>query len=288
MNDAGPTKPKIAPWRETLHEVIFEADTPAGKAFDVFLLIAILISVVTVSLETVESLAGHDAAFMAIEWCLTILFTVEYVLRLICVRQPLRYATSFFGIVDLLALLPTYLSLFLPGAQSLAVIRSLRFLRAFRIFKLARMLREASALRRAIWDSRGKIVVFLTTVLTAVTIAGPAMYWVENLPPMPWEEPAAEAAAESQFTSIPVAMYWAVVTMTTVGYGDVVPQTVLGKLFSSILIMLGYSLIIVPTGFVSAELVGLKLKVSTQSCPHCMAEGHDVGAKFCNQCGNEL
>ena len=168
---------RMAPWRENLHEIIFEADTPAGKTFDVFLLVAILASVVTVSLETVDGLGGDKyhqdflRVFFATEWCLTILFTIEYGLRLLCVRRPLRYAVSFFGIVDLLAILPTYLSLLLPGAQSFAVIRALRFLRAFRVFKLTRMLREASELRKAVWQSRGKIVVFLTTVLTVVTIA---------------------------------------------------------------------------------------------------------------------
>ncbi len=282
MSQTEPPASTVSSWRHKLHEVIFEADTPAGKTFDVFLLLAIFASVVTVSLETVEELENHQPLFLRIEWCLTILFTIEYGMRLLCVRRPVRYATSFFGVVDLLAILPTYLSLLFTGAQSLAVIRALRFLRAFRIFKLVRMLREASELRKAIWDSRGKIVVFLTTVVTVVTIAGPAMYLVES----PEWNPGREV--QSQFTSIPQAMYWAIVTMTTVGYGDVVPQTALGKLLSAALIMVGYSLIIVPTGFVSAELVGLKRAVSTQACPHCMAEGHDLDAKYCKRCGNKL
>jgi voltage-gated potassium channel len=275
--------PTLAPWREKLHEIIFEADTPAGKAFDIFLLISILVSVVTVSLETVEELGEqHPQVFMTAEWCLTILFTIEYGLRLLCVRRPLHYATSFFGIVDLLAILPTYLSLLVPGAQSFAVIRSLRFLRAFRVFKLARMLREAATLRKAFWDSRGKIVVFLTTVLIVVTIAGPAMYLIEYEPQSPKNDRG------EHFTSIPQAMYWAIVTMTTVGYGDLVPQTALGKLLSSVLIMIGYSLIIVPMGFVSAELVALKQSVSTRVCLHCRAEGHDTNARHCKHCGNKL
>lgn len=272
----------VAPWREKLHEIIFEADTGAGKAFDIILLIAILVSVVTLSLETVELFSPYRQAFVTIEWCLTILFTIEYGLRLLCVRRPLRYVTSFFGVVDLLAIVPTYLSLLLPGAQSLAAIRSLRLLRAFRIFKLARMLREASSLRQAVWESRGKIVVFLVTVLTVVTIAGPAMYVVENLD---W---GSDSEVQSQFTSIPQAMYWAIVTMTTVGYGDVVPRHPLGQLLSAVLIMVGYSLIIVPTGFVSAELANLKTSVSTQACPHCMAEGHDRDARHCKYCGDKL
>lgn len=273
----------LAPWRQKLHEVIFEADTPAGKIFDVFLLVAILVNVVTLSLETVEELSkNYHQVFMATEWCLTILFTIEYGLRLLCVGRPLKYTTSFFGIVDLLAIVPTYLSLFLPGTQSLATVRSLRFLRAFRVFKLARMLGEASALRRAIWDARGKIVVFLTTVLIVVTIAGPAMYLIEN---MKWGH---ENKVQSQFTSIPQAMYWAIVTMTTVGYGDVVPQTAVGKLLSAALIMIGYSFIIVPTAFVSARLVERTKPVSTHACPHCMSEGHDADAKHCKHCGNRL
>jgi voltage-gated potassium channel len=272
----------FAPWRVKLHEIIFEADTPAGKAFDVALLIAILVSMVTVSLETVEPIQRrYGEQLWALEWTITFLFTIEYVLRLVCVGNPARYAKSFFGVVDLLAILPTYLSILLPGSQSLVVIRSLRLLRIFRVFKLTHFLSEAANLRRAVWLARGKIVVFLTTVLIAVSIMGAAMYLVENLD-----------GPSEQFTSIPMGMYWAVVTMTTVGYGDVVPETVLGKLLSAVLIILGYSLIIVPTGFVSAELVGAKMvpygPVSTQTCPNCMQEGHDVDAAFCKVCGGRL
>jgi voltage-gated potassium channel len=271
----------FAPWRAKLHEVIFEADTRAGKAFDVALLIAILVSVVTVSLETVGPVEQRYGNLLtAIEWTITILFTIEYVLRLLCVASPWRYATSFFGIVDLLAIVPTYLSVLIPGSQSLVVIRSLRLLRIFRVFKLGHFLTEAAALRRAVWQARGKIVVFLTTVLIAVSIMGSAMYLVEN-----YDQPS------EQFTSIPQGMYWAVVTMTTVGYGDIVPETALGKFLSAILIIMGYSLIIVPTGFVSAELVGAKVAtrpVSTQTCTHCMREGHDVDATFCKHCGTRL
>ncbi len=270
----------FAPWRMTLHEVIFEADTRAGKAFDVALLIAILVSVLTVSLETVEPVERrYGDLLVVIEWTITGLFTLEYVLRLLCVASPRRYATSFFGIVDLVAVVPTYLSILLPGAQSLIIIRSLRLLRVFRIFKLAHFLSEAADLRRALWQARGKIVVFLTTILIVVSIMGSAMYLVENV-----DRPSA------QFTSIPQGMYWAVVTMTTVGYGDIVPETALGKFLAAILIIMGYSLIILPTGFVSAELVGAKMArpVSTQTCAECMREGHDADAAFCKYCGTAL
>ena len=272
----------MAPWRERLHTIIFEADTPGGKAFDIVLLVLILISVITVSLETVDGIASeHKTLLVTIEWILTGLFTIEYVLRLICVKRPTRYALSFFGLVDLLSILPTYISIVVPAARGFAVIRAFRFLRAFRVFKLARMLTEAAALRKAIWDARGKIIVFLTTVIIVVTIAGPAMYFVENLE-------AAATGADRHFTSIPQAMYWAIVTMTTVGYGDIVPQTTLGKFLSAILIMVGYSLIIVPTGFVSAELVHARRGVSTQVCPSCMAEGHNPDAVYCRRCSHAL
>ncbi len=272
----------VAPWRQKLHEIIFEADTAAGKFFDIILLVAILLSIVVVSLETVEGFDRYDSAFKATEWVLTILFTLEYVLRLLCVPRPTRYATSFFGLVDLFSILPTYLTLFDVGTRSLVVIRAFRLLRAFRVFKLARMLSEAATMRQALWAARGKIVVFLATVLIVVTVAGVAMYVIENT--------LASASEPSQFTSIPQAMYWAIVTMTTVGYGDIVPKTHLGKLLSALLIMVGYSLIIVPTGFVSAELVSSRLSrpVSTQACPHCMAEGHEYDAVHCKRCGGHL
>jgi voltage-gated potassium channel len=186
--------------------------------------------------------------------------------------------TSFFGIVDLLSILPTYLAWFIQGPRSFAVLRSLRLLRVFRIFKLARFLSEADVLSRAIWEARAKVVVFFSTVLIAVTITGTAMYEIES------------RMEASQFTSIPQSVYWAIVTMTTVGYGDVVPQSPLGKLLSALLILLGYSLIIVPTGFVSAELASSKTfrRTTTQACPHCMGEGHDDDASHCKYCGGHL
>jgi len=271
-----------APWREKCYEIIFDAGTNAGRAFDIILLAAILLSVVVVSLETVEEFDKYDYVFKTIEWVLTALFTIEYVLRLLCVYRVARYTTSFFGVVDLFSILPTYLTLFDLGTRSLVVIRAFRLLRAFRIFKLARMLSEASMMRQAIWDARGKIVVFLATVLIVVTVSGVAMYVIENT------FPSSEEA--SKFTSVPQAMYWAIVTMTTVGYGDVVPQTALGKLLAALLIMVGYSLIIVPTGFVSAEMGNARLRrtVSTQVCPHCMAKGHENDAVHCRFCGGKL
>ena len=279
MGSSNSRRTKRASWRVKLHEVIFGADTAAGKLFDVVLLIAILLSVVAVALETVKSIDDRfHGLLQVVEWSFTILFTIEYILRIVSVEKPRKYMTSFFGVVDLFAFLPTYLSHVVGGAQSFVVLRSLRLLRVFRIFKLVRYLSEADALSRAIWDARAKVVVFFSTVLIAVTIAGTAMYQIES------------RMGNSHFTSIPQAVYWAIVTMTTVGYGDVVPQTAPGKMVSAILILLGYSLIIVPTGFVSAELVGSKVahKVASRACPHCMAEGHDGDALHCKYCGGRL
>jgi voltage-gated potassium channel len=255
---------------------VFEADTPAGRAFDVALVAAILAAVVCVVLESVRDLSeGARTALWVAEWIFTALFTIEYVLRLVCVGQPLRYALSFFGLVDLLAVLPTYLSLVWPGAQSLLVIRALRLLRVFRVLKLGRYLSEARALRQALLQSRAKITVFLATILVSITIVGAAMYLIEG--------------PENGFTSIPIAMYWAVVTMTTVGYGDISPRTPLGQLLASALMVLGYALIIVPTGIVSAEMVQQSRRpITTQVCPECSREGHDFDARHCKWCGARL
>ena len=272
-----PGSPQRAGWLERVRVVIFEADTPAGKAFDVALLLAILSSVVAVMLESVASIrARHGLALDVAEWVFTLLFTLEYLLRLICVPVPWRYARSFFGVVDLLAILPSYLSLLLPGAESLLVIRGLRLLRIFRVFKLGRFLGEAGVLRRAIADSRHKVIVFLGAIAVLVTILGTAMYLIEG--------------GENGFTSIPVAVYWAVVTMTTVGYGDIAPQTVAGKTLATIVMILGYSIIAVPTGIVTAELVESvsRRRPSTRVCASCLAEGHDEDARFCKSCGASL
>ncbi len=264
-------------WRERVRVVIFEADTPAGKAFDVGLLIAIVTSVIAVMLESVESIrAEHGFALDVAEWTFTVLFTIEYVIRLASVPVPWHYARSFFGIVDLVAILPTYLSLLLPGAEHLLVIRGLRLLRIFRVFKLGRFLGEASVLTRALRESRHKVIVFFGTVIILVTILGTAMYLIEG--------------PGNGFTSIPLSIYWAIVTMTTVGYGDIAPQTVSGKTLASLVMIVGYSIIAVPTGIVTAEIVesAVGSRVSARCCAHCMEEGHDVDAVFCKSCGARL
>ena len=266
----------VSPLRERLHEIIFEADTRAGTVFDVGLMIAILASVVAVLLESVGQIARDYGSWLrAAEWIFTALFTVEYGLRLYCVRNPIRYARSFFGIVDLMAVLPTYLSLLVPGAQSLLVVRVLRLLRVFRVLKLVHFLSEASVLGRALRASLPKVTVFLGSVLCTVVIIGTAMHLIEGGRP--------------GFGDIPESMYWAVVTLTTVGYGDVVPLTTVGRALASCLMILGYAIIAVPTGIVSAELVSLSpRKVGTQACPECMAEGHDPDAVHCKRCGAKL
>lgn len=279
MSHSQAPQTEINSWRQKLYVIIFEADTLGGKLFDVALLVAILLSVLAVSLESVEAIDRHyHHLLIGLEWVFTILFTLEYVLRLVSVRYPKRYAFSFFGIIDLLAILPGYLSILIPGSHSLMVIRTFRLLRVFRIFKLAHFLSEAASLRSAVWDARAKIIVFLATVLIVVTIMATAMYLVEGQNP------------DSRFTSIPQSMYWAVVTMTTVGYGDVVPETVPGKILSTVLIILGYSLIVVPTGFVSASLITAQqgARPSARSCSHCLREGHDTDANFCKFCGGSL
>jgi len=266
----------FAAWRERLHEIIFEADTPIGKAFDVALLMAIFLSILAVMLESVAGVRERYGTILrAAEWFFTILFTIEYVLRLISVRHPLRYATSFLGIVDLLSIVPTYLSLFVDGTQSLLVIRSLRLLRIFRVLKVARFLHEVTALTTAIRASRVKIVVFLMAVLTIVLIMGSLMYVIEG-----------EAGG---FTSIPRGMYWAIVTVTTVGYGDIAPTTVLGQIVAAIAMVLGYSLIIIPTAIFSMELVqAARKEVTTQNCSECLREGHDKDARYCKHCSAKL
>ncbi len=268
----------MAPWRERLRIIIFEADTPAGKAFDVSLLVAILASVVAVMLDSVPSIrANYGALLDVVEWIFTILFTVEYILRLACVPIPWHYSRSFFGVVDVLAIMPTYLSLLIPGAEHFLVIRGLRLLRIFRVFKLGRFLGEADILSRALSDSRHKIIVFLGTIAILVTILGTAMYLIEG--------------EENGFSSIPISVYWAVVTMTTVGYGDIAPQTVVGKALAAMVMILGYSIIAVPTGIVTAGIVESAVaarRVSSRCCPGCMVENHDVDAHFCKACGANL
>ena len=262
--------------RGRLHEIIFEADTPGGKLFDVLLILSIVASVILVMLDSVSSIRqSYGRLFYLIEWIFTILFTIEYVLRLYSVRRPLAYGTSFFGVVDLLAIMPSYLSIIFPGTHYLLVIRVLRVLRIFRVLKLAQYVGEIQVLSRALLASRRKITVFLFTVLTLVIIFGSLMYLIEK--------------PEHGFTSIPRSIYWAVVTLTTVGYGDISPKTELGQAISAIIMIIGYGIIAVPTGIVTAELTqAYKKSVSTQACPQCSAEGHDPDAKNCKYCGAEL
>lgn len=262
-------------FRERLHEIIFEADTPAGKAFDLVLLLSILLSVVAVMLDSVASVREVYGGFLySVEWFFTILFTVEYLVRLFCVARPAMYARSFFGVVDLLAVVPTYLSLLVPGSQYLLVIRILRVLRVFRILKIVQYVSEARVLVQSLRASSRKIAIFLFTVLTLVVILGSAMYVIEG--------------EEHGFTSIPRSVYWAIVTLTTVGYGDISPKTAPGQALASLIMILGYSIIAVPTGFVTVELSRAMREVSTQACPSCSAEGHDPDAGFCKYCGAEL
>ena len=276
MDTSARDTPHRKAWRAWLHEVIFEADTPLGRAFDIALMVAIIASVVAVLLESVASIRTQFGDVLrVVEWTFTIVFTVEYGLRLISLERPIRYARSFFGIVDLLAVLPTYLSLFVAGTQSLIVIRALRLLRVFRVLKLAHYVGEQAVLYAAIRASTRKIVVFLGLVLSLVLILGATMYLIEG--------------EKNGFTSIPISMYWAIVTMTTVGYGDIAPQTVVGKLLASAVMVLGYGIIAVPTGIVTVELAGLRPeKVTTQCCPSCGQEGHAYDAQFCKYCGVEL
>lgn len=267
---------KMAPWRERLREIIFEAETPGGKAFDVALLLAIVLSVIAVVLESVAGVrADYGLQLRAAEWLFTVLFTVEYILRLICVGRPARYALSFFGVVDFLAIVPTYLSVLLPGAQSLIVIRALRLLRVFRVMKLVHFVGEARLLRAALRASVHKVIVFLGTVLTLMLIIAALMYLIEG--------------EEHGFTNIPESIYWTIVTMTTVGYGDIAPATVLGRILASMVMIMGYGIIAVPTGIVTVELAGARRRsISTRICQDCAAEGHDADAGFCKYCGARL
>jgi voltage-gated potassium channel len=264
-------------WRTRAHTIIFESDTPAGKAFDVLLILSIILSIVVVMLESVAEIeVRHGSTLRAAEWFFTALFTVEYFLRLVSVGRPAHYARSFFGVVDLLAILPTYASLLFPGAQAMLVIRTVRILRVFRVLKLASYVRESEVLMRALVASRQKIEVFLFAVLTLVIVFGSLMYLVEG--------------PENGFTSIPRGVYWAIVTMTTVGYGDISPSTDVGQAIAAVIMILGYGIIAVPTGIVSAELTrsARAPTVSGQSCPHCSAEGHRFDAVYCRMCGARM
>ncbi|MCC6412512.1 MAG: ion transporter [Saprospiraceae bacterium] len=265
--------------RKKLYEIIFESDTRAGRNFDIALLVAIVLSILVVMLESVELYRlRHTTLLHNAEWFFTFLFTIEYLLRLYSVQKPLAYATSRFGVIDLLAILPNYLSLFFPGLQFLLVIRALRLLRVFRIFKMGHFLTEGNTITTALYASRRKITVFILFILLLVTVIGSILYVVES----PYNE---------NFNSIPISIYWAIVTITTVGYGDISPVTDFGRLLAAMVMLLGYAVLAVPTGIVSSEMMAARKEqhlVTTQTCPHCIRQGHDADAAFCKYCGGEI
>ena len=265
-------------FKQKIHEIIFEADTKSGKLFDVILLVAILLSIIGVMLESVDEIdKKYHELIIAFEWGFTILFTIEYFFRIYAVNRPVKYVFSFMGIVDLLAIIPTYLIFILPAAHSLSVIRAIRLIRIFRIFKLSRYLRGAHTMQIALRSSRPKIIVFLLSIMLLVIILGTLMYIIEN------------SVRTNGFENIPNSIYWSIITLTTVGYGNIVPMTILGKIVASFIMILGYGIIAVPTGIVTAEFSRKKReKVSTQACPDCTTEGHEVDAEFCKKCGAEL
>jgi voltage-gated potassium channel len=272
-------------WKTKLHDIIYEADTPAGKLFDVILLIAIIASIILVMLESINSFDEKFHAFLNIsEWIITILFSFEYIARIITVKKPLNYIFSFYGIIDLLSTIPKYISLIFGGIHALAALRALRLLRVFRILKLARYLGASNMLTTALKASRAKISVFLFAVLIVCIIFGTLMYLIEG-----------EA---SGFTSIPVSVYWCIVTLTTVGFGDIAPVTPIGQLIAAVIMILGYGIIAVPTGIVSAEYTSQnkpkndiekpKVHLNSQSCSNCLSEKHQDDAEYCHKCGHHL
>lgn len=263
-------------WRLALYRIIFEADTPAGRRFDQWLFAAILVSVAVVVADSVHSLnARFDREFLWLEIAFTALFTIEYLARLACVSQPWRYATSFFGIVDLLSILPTYLALLIPEAHLLIDVRILRLLRIFRVLKLTAYFAEYQLLGEALAASRRKILVFLSAVLMIVLVMGTLMYVVEG--------------PDNGFSSIPVAVYWAITTMTTVGFGDITPKTDIGRLIASLMMLLGWGTLAVPTGIVTSEITARRHgSIDTRRCRACLAEGHPSDASYCMHCGQPL
>lgn len=266
-------------WRYRLHEIIYEADTKAGKLFDVILLWLILFSIVLVMLESVvEYNAKYGTIFNALEWIITGLFAFEYLLRIISVKRPFEYIFSFFGVIDFLSVIPKFLSVFFIGTQVLVALRSLRLLRVFRILKLSQYLGESQKLTASLRASRTRISVFLFAILIICVILGTVMYLLEG--------------SENGFTSIPRSVYWAIVTLTTVGYGDIAPQTTIGQFIASIIMILGYAIIAIPTGIITSEMSkdssGNEVEISTQSCQHCAAENHRYDADYCYNCGEKL
>lgn len=270
-------KPSLSGLKNRLHEIIFEADTPEGKLFDLLLLAAIVVSFFAVILESVQPLHDRFATlFLWIEWTVTVLFTLEYILRLWIVEKPFKYTTSFFGVIDLLSLLPAYLSLLFPVTHYLQIIRILRLLRIFRVMKMAKYVKDSYLILIALRNSRRKITVFLMTISLLVILLGTLMYVVEG-------------QVNEGFDSIPRAIYWAIITLTTVGYGDITPVTSLGQMIASVVMILGYSIIAVPTGIVTSEFGrSHHMDTTTQTCPFCMEEGHVPDAAFCHKCGNLL
>lgn len=263
------------PWRKKLYIIIFGSDTKAGKAFDVVLIICILLSVLVVMLESVKSFqSDYYYLFMVLEWFFTILFTVEYILRLMCAPKPFRYMFSFFGLVDVLSIMPTYLDIFFPGSHYLLTIRILRVLRIFRVLKLIQYIEEINFLKSSLYDSRRKILVFMFAVLTVMIVLGSLMYLIEG--------------EENGFSNIPISIYWAIVTMSTVGYGDIAPNTVLGKVLASVSILIGYAIIAVPTGIVTARMIQSTQESSGKICKDCNAKITIKDAFYCHKCGSKL
>ena len=261
--------------KNRLHEIIYEADTKAGKLFDILLLITILASIVFVMLESVQSINDEYGNFLnTAEWVITILFSIEYILRIISIKKPWKYIFSFYGIIDFISTIPKYLSFILVGSQNLAAIRALRLLRVFRILKITRYIGESNRLLIALRSSRPKIAVFLFFVLILSVILGTIMYMVEG--------------PENGFINIPKSIYWAIVTLTTVGYGDVAPGTPLGQLIASSIMILGYAIIAIPTGIVGSEIMKSKIHTSTQACPSCMRDNHNDDAIYCYHCGDKI
>tara|TARA_B100001123_G_scaffold367113_1_gene427178 strand:+ start:510 stop:1316 length:807 start_codon:yes stop_codon:yes gene_type:complete len=263
------------PLKNKLYKIIFESDTPAGKGFDLILIGSILISVIVVMLDSVKYYNNRFSELLYLfEWIFTILFTIEYCLRIYCAKDPIKYVRSFLGIIDLMAIIPTYISIFIPVSRYLTIIRILRVLRIFRILKLILYMGEANLLAKAIYASRRKVTVFLFSILTMVTILGSFMYLIEG--------------ETNGFTSIPRSIYWAIVTITTVGYGDISPQTELGQALASFAMIIGYATIAIPTGIISAEYTSLTFASNDIVCPNCNETNHDDGAKYCKECGKTL
>lgn len=266
-------------WRAKLHQIIYEADTRSGRLFDMVIIWGILFSILMVMLESIEELDARYHSFFDIsEWIITILFTIEYIARIVSIKKPKSYIFSFYGIIDFMSTIPKYLSLFIGGgAHALAALRALRLLRIFRILKLVRFVGATNNLARALHASRHKIFVFISAVLIICIIIGTLMYLIEG--------------DESGFTSIPRSIYWAIVTLTTVGYGDIAPESALGQLLASLVMILGYGIIAIPTGIVSVEMArgsAPEVHLNTQSCPNCSADFHKDEAKFCFKCGEKL